>query len=94
MLTQHDEDSIRLRKKLKGFTAIDGPQVYRENFVCAKSYYKYRQLNRTDNPQLNAFEYSNSFTFFDDIQKQRPLETKQPPFRITKPNTFHYCAFA
>ena len=26
-------------------------------------------LNGTDNPQLIAFEYSNSFTFFDDIQK-------------------------
>ena len=56
MLTQYDENSIRLRKKLKGFTATDGPQVYREIFVCAKSDYKYRQLNGTDNPQLNAFE--------------------------------------
>ena len=38
-----------------------------------------RHLNGTDNPQLKAFDYSNSFTFFDDIQKQRLLETKQPP---------------
>ena len=42
-----------------------------------------RHLNGTINHQLDAFNYSNSFTFFDDIQKQRLLETKQPPFRIT-----------
>ena len=53
-----------------------------------------RHLNGTDNPQLNAFECSNSFTFFEDFQKQRLLENKQPPFRITKHNTFHYGAFA
>ena len=53
-----------------------------------------RHLNGTNNPQLNAFNYSNSFTFFNDIQKQRLLETKQSPFRITKLNTFHYGAFA
>ena len=53
-----------------------------------------RHLNGTNNPQLDAVNYSNSFTFFDDIQKQRLLETKQPPFRITKFNTFHYGAFA
>ena len=33
-----------------------------------------RHLNGTDNPQRNACDYSNSFTFFDDIQKQRLLE--------------------
>ena len=53
-----------------------------------------RHLNGTHNPQLDAFNYSNSFTFFNDIQKQRLLETKQPPFRITKLNTYHYGAFA
>ena len=53
-----------------------------------------RHLNGTDDPQLNAFDYSNSFTFFDDIQNQRRLETKQPPFRKTKLNTFHFGAFA
>ena len=52
-----------------------------------------RHLNATDYPKLNAFDYFNSFTFFDDIQKQRVFETKQP-FRITKLNTFHYGAFA
>ena len=36
-----------------------------------------RQLNGTDNPQQNAFDYSSSFTCFDDIQRQRLLETKQ-----------------
>ena len=46
-----------------------------------------RHLNGTHNPQLDVFNYSNSFTFFNDIQKQRLLETKQPPFRITKLNT-------
>ena len=51
-------------------------------------------LNGTDNPQLKAFNNSNTFTFFDDIQKQRLLETRQPPFRITKLNTFHYGALA
>ena len=53
-----------------------------------------RHLNGTHNPQLDAFNYSNSFTFFNDIQKQRLLETKQPPFRIAKLNTYHYGAFA
>ena len=52
-----------------------------------------RHLNGTNNPHLDAFNYSNSFTFFIDIQKQRLLETKQPPFRITKLNHFHYGAF-
>ena len=51
-------------------------------------------LNGTNNPQLDAFSYTNSFTFFNDVQNQRLLETKQPPFRITKLNTFHYGAFA
>ena len=32
--------------------------------------------------------------FQNDIQKQRLFETKQPPFRIAKLNTFHYGAFA
>ena len=31
-------------------------------------------LNGTDNPQLNAFDYSNSFTFFHDVQKHCLLE--------------------
>ena len=51
-------------------------------------------LNGTDIPQLNAFDYSNSLTYFDDIPKQRLLETKQPPFGKTKINTFHYGAIA
>ena len=50
--------------------------------------------NGTENTQLIAFDYSNSFTLFDAIQKQRILETKQPPFRITKLNLFQYGAFA
>ena len=50
--------------------------------------------NGIDNPQLIAFDYSNSSCFFDDIQKQRLFKTKQPPFRITKLKTFHYGAFA
>ena len=41
-----------------------------------------------------SFKYSKSFTFLDDTQEQRLLGTKQPPFRITKPNTFHYGVFA
>ena len=52
-----------------------------------------RQLNGTDNHQHNAFDYSNTFTFFD-VQKQILLETKQHPFRIINLNTFQYCAFA
>ena len=51
-------------------------------------------LNGTDNLQLNAFDNRYSFTFFDEIQKQRLLETKQPPFRISKVNNFHCGAFA
>ena len=51
-----------------------------------------RHLNDTDKPQLNAVEYSNSITFFEDIQTQRLLEIIS--FRITKLNTFHYGAFA
>ena len=51
-------------------------------------------LNGTNNPELDAFNYSDSFTFINDIQKRRLLETKQPHFRITKLNTFHFDAFA
>ena len=47
-----------------------------------------RHLNGTDYPQHNAFDCSNSFDVFDDIQKQRLLETQQPLFRITKLKTF------
>ena len=58
--------------------------------------YKYaiRHHNGPDIPQVNAFAYGNSFTFFDDNQKQRLVELKQPPFRLTKLNTGHTCAFA
>ena len=52
-----------------------------------------RHSNGTDNPQFNAFDCSNSFTFFDDIQKQCLVETKQSLFRITKLNTFHNGTF-
>ena len=34
-----------------------------------------RHLDGTDKPQLSAFDYKNSFTFFGDIPKQRLLET-------------------
>ena len=57
-----------------------------------ESQHAIRHLNGTNNHQLDAFNYTNSFTFFNDIQKQRILETKQPPFRITKLNA--YGAFA
>ena len=53
-----------------------------------------RHTYGTNNPRLNAFDYSNSITFFDDIQKQRHLETKPLSFRINKLNTFHEGAFA
>ena len=53
-----------------------------------------RHLNGTDNPHVNAFDYSNSFSFFVANQKQRFLETKQPPFRDTYFNTFNFGAFA
>ena len=56
--------------------------------------YAIRHLSETNNPQLDAFNYTNSFTFFNDFQKQRLLETIQPPSRITKLDTFHYSAFA
>ena len=92
-------------KRLKARTCE--AYVKPEKFVCAQSDYKYRCHDRTDyhqytmehpngtnNPQLDAFNYSNSFTFFNDIQKQRLLETKQPPFRKTRLITFHYGAFA
>ena len=54
----------------------------------------YPPLKWINNPQLDAFKYANSFIFFNDIQKQRLLETKQPLFHITKLNTFHSGAFA
>ena len=53
-----------------------------------------RHLNGIDNPQLSAFDHSNSLTFIGDIKNQRLLETKQPPFRITKLNTLHCGVFA
>ena len=51
-------------------------------------------FNGTDNPQLNTFEYSSSFTFSDDIQKQCFFETEEPPTRATKLNTYHDGTFA
>ena len=48
----------------------------------------------SDNPQPQAFYSSSSSTIIDDIQKQRLLELKQPPFCITKLDPFHYGAFA
>ena len=51
-------------------------------------------LNGTGNPRTNAFNYTSSFTFSDDFQKQRVLETKLPAFRIYKLNNFHFGAFA
>ena len=53
-----------------------------------------RHLNGTNNHQLDAFKYSNPFTFLNNSQKQCLLETKQILFRITKRNTIHYGAFA
>ena len=50
-------------------------------------------LNGTDNSQPNALIHSNSFIFFDNIQKQRLLETKHPRFRITKLKHFSLCCF-
>ena len=29
-----------------------------------------RHLSETNNPQIDAFDYSSSFTFFDDVQKR------------------------
>ena len=34
----------------------------------------FRLLNGTDNPQLNAFDYCNSFTFFYGIQNNAPFK--------------------
>ena len=45
-------------------------------FDPTECYHAIRHLNGTVNPQIFAFENSNSFTVFDDIQKQRLLETK------------------
>ena len=53
-----------------------------------------RHLDGTDSPQLITSVYSYSFTFFDDIQKPRLLETKQLAFCISKHNTFYFGAFA
>ena len=53
-----------------------------------------RHLNGTHNPELNAFTLnaSYSFTFFDDFQKQRLLETKDIFFEL--PNSTHFtCCF-
>ena len=38
--------------------------------------------------------YNNHLHLFDDIQKERLLQTKQLAFRITKLNTFQYGDFA
>ena len=53
----------------------------------------FSHLNGTDSPRLIAFEYINSFTFFDNFQTQRLRETKNY-FRKNKTNIFHYGAFA
>ena len=53
-----------------------------------------RHLIGTENLQLIAFDYRNSFTFFDDIQNNAFVETKETSFPITKLSTFHYGASA
>ena len=53
-----------------------------------------RHLNGTDNPQLKAYHYNNSFTFFPDVKQQQLLERYQPRFQVTKLNTYHYGTFA
>ena len=54
-----------------------------------------RNLNGTQNKQLNTFTHNTSFTYFNDYHKQHTLETtgKQPPFRIKELNTYHYGTF-
>ena len=66
---------------------------YPHSLHCTESKHGRRHLNSTDNPELDAFAHSSSFTFVDDFQRQSLLETKHPPFHITKLNTFHYGAF-
>ena len=39
-------------------------------------------LEFSENPQLNAYDYKECFTFFDDILKQKFLAKKQPHFKI------------
>ena len=53
-----------------------------------------RHLNGTNHPQLNSYNYNNSFTFFDDIKKQQHFERYQPRFQITRLNYYHYGTFA
>ena len=78
----------------------DGTENHQNTMDCPRTLdpteckHAIRHLKGTNNPQLDAFNYTNSLTFFNDIEKQRLLETKQPPFRITKLNTFHCGAFA
>ena len=49
----------------------------------------FRHLDGRDIPRLNAFGYSRSFTILQDIQKERPLETNKPLFRVAEPNIYH-----
>ena len=52
-----------------------------------------RHLIGTYTHHLQAFGYSSSFTFFDDIRKQRLLEAKQIPFEISKLNPYRTFAW-
>ena len=49
-----------------------------------------RFLNGTSNPELNLYNHSQSFTYFDDFNYQNAVEAAQGPFRVTKIGTSQY----
>ena len=94
---------VKLMKKVEKFVCAQSDYKYRRhdrteyhqntmerprNLDPTECKHAIRHLNGTNNPQLDAFNYSNSFTFFDDIRKQRLLETKQPLFVLLNKTTF------
>ena len=72
---------------------MDSNLEYASTLVISECKHALRHLNYTGSPQRKAFEYSSSFAFFGDNQKQRRIGIEQPPLRITKLNTFCYGAF-
>ena len=52
-----------------------------------------RNLNGTDNAELNQYSQNGSFTYFDRLSFQVQINKKQTSFTVTKLNTLHTGVF-
>ena len=52
-----------------------------------------RNLNGTDNAELNQYTYNGSFTYFDRLSFPVQIQKNQTLFTVTKLNTVHTGVF-